>query len=245
MVQKSVILIKCFAFVGPFIMLACAGLLAGANLLVFMEYGFGTAKNQIYVWRVCLAAVGSIPARCVAVNDKAICSELTSKLRAVGIMSCIAGFNILLTVISTVAEVQGCKVPVKNLTKMLFGWSIVPTLFAIAVTVMAMSNAQCTATQSLEEQEGTYGPGGQMLMASFFGQFLGLMIHMCAMHFIGSSTSVDEEALEEEDDDDGFDEEEELKQIKAEMVSKLTGKKPVPKGKRVAPKPASKRPTQM
>lgn len=242
MVQKAEILLKCFAAIGPFILLSCCGLLAGANFLIFYEYGFGAAKNQVYIWTTCFASSGSTPAECVPVNDKRMCSEMTSKLNAVGIMTGIAGFNLLLTVVSIIADLQGCKIPVKNLTRLFFAWSIVPTLLAIAVAVMGMVNAQCGAPQSLEDQEGSYGPGFQMLASSFFGQFLGLLIHTCAMHFIGSSSGGAE--VDDIDVDDDWDEEAELAKIKAELTAKARGKAvPAAKpGSKPGAKPAAKRP---
>ena len=187
------------ACLGPLIILACLGLLAGSNLDVFFEYGYGIEKNRVFVWETCFAAVGEKAAECVPVNSPRQCSELTSKLNAVGIMTAIAGFNVLLTLVSIIADVQGCKVPVKNLTRLFFAWSIVPTLFAVAVAVMGMVNAQCGATNSLEDQEGTYGPAFLMLAVSFFGQILGLLMHTCAMHLLGSGQPA---TLNDDDDDE-------------------------------------------
>ena len=168
-----------------------------------MEYGYGAEKNKVYVWWTCFAAIGDKAAECVPVSDQRQCSELSSKMNVVGIMTAIAGFNQLLTIVSIIADLQGCKIPVKNLTKIFFAWSIVPTVLAIAVAVMAMVNAQCGAAQSLEDQEGKYGSGFQMMASSFFGMFLGLLIHTCAMHFIGGGN----QASNVNDDDDEDEEE--------------------------------------
>lgn len=192
--------LKVFALVGPFILLGCLGLLVGSNLESLMEYGYGAEKNRVYVWMTCFAPIGDKKAECVSVSNERQCSELSSKMNVVGIMTAIAAFNMLLTIVSIVADLQGCKIPVKNLTKIFFAWSIVPTILAIAVAVMAMVNAQCGATQSLEDQEGKYGPGFQMLASSFFGMFVGLLIHTCAMHFIGSGNQSSN--VNDEDDDD-------------------------------------------
>jgi hypothetical protein len=251
MVQKSQILLACLASIGPFVLLCCGGLLAGANFLLFIEYGFGAQKNQIYVWKVCLAAAGSLPAECVPTSHKRICTELTSKLNAVGIMTIIAGFNILLTIVSVIADVQGCKVPVKNLTRLFFCWSIVPTALALAVAFMAMTNAQCTATQSLEDQEGEYGPGFQMLFAAMFGMCVGLLFHTCAMHFIGSGTGAGEEVDDFDAGEGDFDEEAELKKIKENLMKKMgvavrpksiAGAKKAPGGKAAPKRPPPKPP---
>jgi hypothetical protein len=194
--------IKVLAGVGPFILLGCLGLIAGANFEHMLEYGYGDVKNKVYVWRVCFAAIGDQQAKCVAIGDDSVCSELTSKMNVVGIMSCISGFNNLLTIISVFADLQGCKVPVKNLTTIFFAWSIIPTILAVAVAVMAMVNAQCGATQSLSDQEGSYGPGFQMLAASFFGMVLGLAIHLTAMFFIGSTSPVTNTNEDSEEEDE-------------------------------------------
>jgi len=146
------------------------------------------------------AAVGATPAECVWVNDDAQCSEISSKMNVVGIMTAISGFNCIVTIVSIVSDLQGCRVPVKNLTRIFFAWSIVPITLAVAVIVMAMVNPQCTSTQSLADQEGSYGPGFQMISASFFGMFVSLIIHTCAMYLIGNVQQPNTNNDDEEDE---------------------------------------------
>ncbi len=197
-----VICFKLVALVGPVLLLGCMGMIAVGLTQPVITYGFGAEKNEIGVLQTCFAAIGDQKRNCVDFTHPDICSEIASKLNVVLIMSCISAFNMLVTMASIVADIQGCKIPVVNLTRILFAWSIVPTMFSVAVMVMAMVNPQCTDTQSLSDQEGAYGPGFQTIASSFFGQMLALLVHTGAMVVINSlqqqSVVNDDEDEEEE-----------------------------------------------
>ncbi len=147
-------------------------LLGVTNGTVVLRNGFGVSTTSISVWQTCVAQASGED-RCFSVTSNSQCSELSSRMKAIGAFTLISGLSCLVTAAAFVAEGRGMTLPVNHLTKVLMGWCIFGDVVAIGVAIGTLVAKLCSDPLPMTERNGQFGPAFYTMFAALFTMVVG------------------------------------------------------------------------
>jgi hypothetical protein len=147
-------------------------MLAAANGTVMLKHGFGASTTEIGVWRTCEATADG-GEKCYSVTSNSQCSELSSRMKAVGAFSILGIVSTILCVVAFVVESRGVTFPVNHLTKAIFAWAVVLTVVCIAVCIGTLVASLCSDPLPMTDRNGSFGTGFYFLFAAIVLQVVG------------------------------------------------------------------------
>lgn len=147
------------SYLALFISLVMIGV---SNGTVLLESGFGASKTQIKIWSTCT------PNRCFSVTSNSQCSELSSRMKAVGAFSILGAMAILGLGGCFYAEANNVRLPVNHLSKVIFAWCLAPLMVCIGVSIGTMVAKLCSDPLPLTERNGEFGPAFYTFFVALF-----------------------------------------------------------------------------
>jgi hypothetical protein len=148
-----------------------------ANALTVFEYGFGNSKASVQIWSSCFIASDGTEV-CISVTSNRQCSELSSRMKAVGAFSIITILSLIICGVTFFFE--GAKrqsFPVTHLTKILSGWALFGIAVDLGVVIGTYVAKLCSNPLSIKDQNGAFGPAFFLIFASFITACFGIGLY--------------------------------------------------------------------
>jgi hypothetical protein len=154
------------------VLVVAVGLLVAANSTIILQHGFGASTTEIRIWSTCQALAGG-GEKCYSVTSNTQCSELSSRMKAIGAFSIMGILCTLITIAAFIGEARGIAYPVNHLTKALMGWCVIMSVVCIAVTIGTLVASLCSDPLPMTDRQGSFGPAFYFLFAALVLQVLG------------------------------------------------------------------------
>eukprot|EP00672_Neobodo_designis_P017441 CAMPEP_0174830088 /NCGR_PEP_ID=MMETSP1114-20130205/2336_1 /TAXON_ID=312471 /ORGANISM="Neobodo designis, Strain CCAP 1951/1" /LENGTH=199 /DNA_ID=CAMNT_0016063873 /DNA_START=54 /DNA_END=653 /DNA_ORIENTATION=- len=183
------------------VLVVALGMLAGANGAVLLQHGFGASTTEIGIWRTC-EALPEGGEKCYSVTSNSQCSELSSRMKAVGAFSILGAVSTVLTIAVFIAESRGATFPVNHLSKIVFAWAVVLTVVCISVSIGTLVASLCSDPLPMTDRNGSFGSAFYFLFAALVLQVLGGAAY--AYFKLKNDVAGDNDADDDDDKDQGF-----------------------------------------
>lgn len=165
------------ALYGSLALLAIAvGLLVASNMTVIITFGFGVSTTDITVWRTC-EALTTGGERCYAVTSNSQCTELSSRMKAIGAFSILATASSIMAGVLFLFESRGVTFPVTHLTKIIVGWMLIFTIVCIGVAIGTLVAKLCSDPLPMKDRNGSFGPAFYTLFGALFVQLVSAALY--------------------------------------------------------------------
>ena len=133
------------------------GFIVAGNATVLLQHGFGVSTTRIGVWRTCEAQPTGDD-KCYSVTSNSQCSELSSRMKAIGAFGVIGVVSTLLTIAAFFFEGRGMDFPVTHLTKIIFSWSLLMMVICVSISIGTLVAKLCSDPVPMTDRNGSFGP---------------------------------------------------------------------------------------